>query len=736
MKVLVLGADGYIGCALTQRLMNKGHDVTGIDSLVRRKRVEEMGSFSATPIDTSEGRELMYADAYKNFFNFYKFDIIENRSYFEEIVMYEKPDVIFHLAHQPSGPYSMISQEHANDSIINNIISTNIILWAIKENCPDCHYIAIGTTGEYDHYSNIDIEEGYIRFAHNGRMSNEMIYPRRPGSIYHACYDEKTEVLTENGWKYFKDLSYKDKIATLKKETDTLEYQLPSNIMKYDYEGDLIGIRNRSVELLVTPNHKVFEFSNRNTSLDKWRLTEAKHIYGKNCSMKRNVSNWNGKDEEFFTLPYCKVKTSVFSDILEEDRKIKMEHWLNFFGWWLTEGNVYKNRIQILQKKEYNFEEIINSFYKLQLNRKIQTDTQYGKTVAFSIKCVQLAEYLHQFGISKDRFIPKEIKSLSKRYLMILIDSMLKGDGTINDKSTKFSAYFYTQSKQLADDFQEIAIKCGFATYLYEPDRSNDDEYVVRLSENKTTSFIMSESVNNKRQNPIYFKKYYEGKVYCCEVPNDIILIRRKGKVVWCGNSKTASTYLIDYLARAWQLRCTDVQQSVVFGSYTDEIDKHKIYTRLDSDEAFGTVINRFIVQALLGEPLTIYGEGEHKRGFIALNDSIQALMIALENPAKVGHVQVWNQLSEWHSMNAIAEWIKYVGNKMGIKVKTKHIPTPRMEHTGGHYYYYVTKKLRSLGYKPTRTIEQEIEYTMKVLENQDLNALRNVVIPEINFRR
>lgn len=733
MLIFVLGVDGYIGNALTQRLLKEGHTVIGFDNFWRRNWVRnEMGSISAFPILNMDLKE-------NNFnrngeFSFVELDITLQDTLFDQIVKDYRPDVIYNLAHNPSAPYSMMSKTNAQKVLINNIVGTNNILWSIKHHVPDCHYITIGTVGEYDHYNNLDVEEGYFKIIYKGRTSEELIYPRRPGSIYHCCYDKDTEVLTDNGWKYFKDLSYKDKVATLNKETDTLEYQVPSNIMEYNYDGEMIGIKNKSSDLLVTPNHKIFEHSNHKTPLERWRLTEAKDMYEKNISMRRNVNNWIGKEKEYFTLPSCIIKNSSFSDILTPEKNIPMRNWLNFFGWYITEGSLYKNVINISQKKEYNFDEIIKSFENLGLERKVQTNNSYGKVSGFNIKCSQLSNYLEQFGLSHERFIPKDIKNLPQEQLKILVDVMIKGDGTVNDKSLKFNGSFYTKSKQLADDFQEISIKCGYATLLYEPERSNDNEYVVRLTENNTTQFIMSE---NDRQKPLYYKLYYNDKVYCCEVPNSIILVRRNGKTIWSGNSKTGSTYLIDYLARAWNLRCTDVMQGIVFGAYTDEINESKIYSRFDFDEAGGTVLNRFCVQAILGIPLTIYGEGEHKRSFLSLNDSIQALMIALENPAENGRVQTWNQLSEWHSMNKIADMVVSAGKEIGVDVEKQHIPTPRVEHTGEHYYNFVTNKLRDKGYKPTRSIDEEIKYVIYKLMNnkKDLEKYKSVVMPKIDFK-
>jgi UDP-sulfoquinovose synthase len=365
--IFVIGSDGYIGNAVVQRLLFKGFNVIGFDNFSRRNFVHKQNSKSA--IKHLEPVEKIKKLKNYGFYKFQAIDIAKDIKKFNKIIEKEKPQTIINLAHMPSGPWSMIDEDHSSFSLMNNIIGTNTVLWAIKEFCPNCHFITIGTTGEYDHYNNIDIEEGYFSIEWNGRQSKEMIFPRRPGSVYHC--------------------------------------------------------------------------------------------------------------------------------------------------------------------------------------------------------------------------------------------------------------------------------------------------------------------------------------------------------------SKVSSTYLIDFLTRSWGLYCTDIMQSVVFGSYTDEINETKIYSRFDTDECFGTVLNRFICQAKSKTPLTIYGKGEHKRGFLSLNDCIQALEIAVNNRPKQGKVRVWNQLSEWHSMNNIAKMVQKVGYEKGYDVKTKKIKTPRNEITDDHYYLYKTDILKSLGYKPTRTIEQEIRYCFDIVEEQ-----------------
>ena len=366
-SVIVFGADGYIGNALVQRLLNEKKNVIGVDNFLRRISVKDMGSESAIPIDEPVER-VKKIKQLGGTYTFQSADIAKDTNQIKSLIKKYQPETIVNLAHIPSGPWSMIDRDHSSFTLMNNIVGTNTILWSIKEHCPDCHYITIGSTGEYDHYSNIDIEEGYFQMEWKGRQSTEMIFPRKPGSIYHT--------------------------------------------------------------------------------------------------------------------------------------------------------------------------------------------------------------------------------------------------------------------------------------------------------------------------------------------------------------SKVASTYLIDFMTRSWGLYTTDIMQSIVYGAYTSDIDKSKIYSRFDIDEAYGTVLNRFIMQAANDKPLTIYGKGNHQRGFLSLQDSIQALMIAVDNKPKQGKSRVWNQLSEWHSINDIAKMVQNVGKFEGLNVRNQHVRTPRNESTDDHYYNYKVDILKNLGYKKTRNIKDEIKYCLKLVKS------------------
>lgn len=383
---LVLGSDGYLGHALTLKLLHKGYKVVGADDYRRRHAVIEMGSFSATPILSSGQRMRQFFKDYDENFDFRIMALEENYHMMCELMRQYKPDVIVNLAQQPAAPYSHKSRNHAIRTSVGNIVGTINLLYAMYENAPDAPLVQIGTMGEYDPAVNVDIAEGVFEFEFNGRKSNTAIFPRRPGSWYHT--------------------------------------------------------------------------------------------------------------------------------------------------------------------------------------------------------------------------------------------------------------------------------------------------------------------------------------------------------------SKVASTYYIDAACRWWGLKATDIMQGVVYGSWTPEIDNTKNYTRLDSDESFGTVIHRFVVQSVIGEPMTVYGEGLHKRGFLALNDSMQCLELAIETPPEDENYRTWNQLDTVHSMNELAEAVQKVAKNYGINAEIDHIESPRKEYLQEHYYNPLTDKLNALGFEPTRQLEEEIDYMFSVLvpRKDALMDLKNVVIPKIKW--
>ncbi|NJR67957.1 MAG: NAD-dependent epimerase/dehydratase family protein [Synechococcales cyanobacterium CRU_2_2] len=182
MRVLVIGGDGYCGWATALHLSNQGYEVGILDSLVRRHWDMELCSDTLTPIAPIQTRLQRWKDLTGKDIDLFIGDI-NNYAFLIQALNQFKPDSVVHFGEQRSAPFSMIDREHAVLTQSNNVIGNLNLLYAIHENCPDCHLVKLGTMGEYG-TPNIDIEEGYITIEHNGRKDT-LPYPKQPGSFYH-----------------------------------------------------------------------------------------------------------------------------------------------------------------------------------------------------------------------------------------------------------------------------------------------------------------------------------------------------------------------------------------------------------------------------------------------------------------------------------------------------------------------------------------------------------------------
>ena len=200
--------------------------------------------------------------------------------------------------------------------------------------------------------------------------------------------------------------------------------------------------------------------------------------------------------------------------------------------------------------------------------------------------------------------------------------------------------------------------------------------------------------------------------------------------------SKVHGSNNIMFACKVWKLRATDVMQGVVFGTRIDEMGSdERLLTRLDFDESFGTAINRFCCQAVIGHPLTPFGRGHQKRGFLPLRDSMQCLTLALENPPQPGEYRVLNQFEEVYDLTELAEKVRRVAGQLGLKVEIHNLENPRKEMEE-HYYKPDHQNLRDLGYKPTHDVEAEMKIMLTDLMKyrERIEAKKEVLIPKIRW--
>jgi UDP-sulfoquinovose synthase len=198
--------------------------------------------------------------------------------------------------------------------------------------------------------------------------------------------------------------------------------------------------------------------------------------------------------------------------------------------------------------------------------------------------------------------------------------------------------------------------------------------------------------------------------------------------------SKVHDSTNIHFACRTWGLRATDLNQGVVYGIETAETARdERLINRFDYDEIFGTVLNRFCLQAVVGHPLTVYGAGTQTRGFLNIRDTLACVELALTNPAERGDFRVFNQFTEQFSVIELAELVKHAAEHLGYTVEIQHYDNPRVEKEE-HYYNAVHTKLLDLGLEPSLLGEELVESMLHTIERFKGNAIETAIDPRTRW--
>jgi hypothetical protein len=350
----------------------------------------------------------------------------------------------------------------------------------------------------------------------------------------YLCFSEDTEVFTSEGWKYFKDLIGDELILTRKYNGITGWSKINKKI-EYDYKGYLNHIKSKGIDLLVTDEHKFGLVSN-----DKKEYT-WKNVKNFNKNIKYFIPRtfiWKGKEKKYFFLPeVLRLKKNKYWKTIS---KIEMTNWVKFLGLYLTEGccsinggnykvTIYQNHTE---KKDKYIKNILDNL-PIKYHKHKRGWVFYNKQIVF---------YLKRFGRSYEKYIPKEILSLKKKYLSILLESMIFGDGSVDKKG---NLWYYSCSKQLIDDVQEIAFKCGYCGEIYDTNKlfkkthictTKRRSWTVYIHKSKKQGNINRISVGNLLVKNHIKKTTYSGKLYDINVDNHTLWVRRNNICCWSGN--------------------------------------------------------------------------------------------------------------------------------------------------------------------------------------------------------
>ncbi len=372
-----------------------------------------------------------------------------------------------------------------------------------------------------------------VNFEHKRLFPNDI----GPSTGEMGCYDDKTEVLTDKGWKLFKELSPDDEICTLKPSSHEIEFNKPYALVSFKHHRRLVSVQNRTLDIMVTPDHNMYVETQQDARkhTNNFGFVRARNLESQ--SRIKRTGLWIGQECAYFTLPSAVIGHYEGRQVtLHETRQVEMpmDTWLAFMGIWLSDGSVSSNRdsyrISVAQKTPAKFERIegVLSQTPFEFTKGEQEFYCYDK---------QLGSYLAEFGRAPEKYVPRFIKSLSARQIGIFLDWFALGDGTLMRNGFRI---FYTSSKKLADDIQELLLKIGRLGIVKTRQGRGRvwieghyadalrPQYDVMERVRKLDSWIDKRDIETVS---------YDGVVYCASVKNHVMYVRRNGKPYWCGNT-------------------------------------------------------------------------------------------------------------------------------------------------------------------------------------------------------
>ena len=357
-----------------------------------------------------------------------------------------------------------------------------------------------------------------------------------------ACFDDKTEILTQKGWVFFNELTTEDSVATMTKSKHEFQWQNPKFITEQHYKGNLYHITARLIDMMVTPNHGLWVRRspitlNRKADVDMpqkshirvnsdWHMETAEEVCKtKFCRQRWQMTNacdkWEGViNSDKFTVPYIESKNKGMASKMVHVGEVDLMDFCELVAWYVTEGYADKKRVSICQSKVVNpdcHKKITDLLDRMNLPYGVSG--REDKNIC--VGSVELAHCLIDLcgSGSREKFIPSFLKDLPRVYLEKMFDTMILGDGWYNGKAFGYKSI----SQKLRDSMTEIAIKLGYS--------------VTEHKDTVNIAGIQTQPTINVKPREIE----YDGMVYCCKVPNELILVRRNGRATWSHNSYALS---------------------------------------------------------------------------------------------------------------------------------------------------------------------------------------------------
>ena len=389
-----------------------------------------------------------------------------------------------------------------------------------------------------------------------------------------ACYSPDHQYLTTDGWINVSDLTLDHKIASM--IDGQLVYQNPIKLHEYDYEGKMYHLETNHIDLLVTPNHRMYYRASFTGA--KFQIKKAEEIHHKKYKMKKNVDEWIPNYSE--DIPECLILNEDKSKITHfkfngfingknieiEDYILDIDSWITIYGIYIAEGCVADYHLLIAANKP-RVQEALDEVAK-KADVKISKHLNKGERTNWTIRHTQIAKFLGRGVSAITKYLHNWVWYFNREQCQKLVHSMCLGDGGQMENGTW---RYYTSSTQLADDFQRLCLHAGYScnkllktpkgsrnlsleklNQSKNPNRNkesytNADYWVLTIITSQNEPIVNKNMVSEthpKFADYVFQDKWedYKGKIYCCTMPNEngIIYVRRNGRPVWCLNSRSA----------------------------------------------------------------------------------------------------------------------------------------------------------------------------------------------------
>ena len=362
------------------------------------------------------------------------------------------------------------------------------------------------------------------------------------------CYDAETEVLTSEGWKAWPDVDGTEMFATVNPDDDALEYQRATEHFAAPYDGPMYRVRSEQVDLLVTPNHRMWvkahdTRANRRGE-EPYRVRLAAEIHGKRVAYQKTAV-WDGQEEGTVSIPGTKrtwrradTQTKVVRHYVGST--FPLEEFARFLGYWLAEGSLNGHQICMAQNRGAKLDAMAANVVAMGL-KAYRPTTGPG---AVRTSSVALRDSLATCGTrAHEKHVPDYVHDWGPKTLRVFLEAFVDGDGSRRRNGNH--SVIYTASRELADDLQILAIKAGWSANIRVDDRTGQEHrmpngqvirtlrpsYVVSLVKTRTHPLVNHNGAKNDTW------EHYRGNVYCVKVPNGLLFVRRNGKPVVSGNT-------------------------------------------------------------------------------------------------------------------------------------------------------------------------------------------------------